>query len=484
LPRYYKSFIGFAFLWILVSLIFNKYELNARKKISDLITPIIRINFLVLAIVSIIALIFQAFYYSRLIIFGTILLTTLLELFFVSIFYSHRKLRNTDLATGSLTIRPTEVELENVGNESKELNFALPEIENVTDSIYPNLKEHYLANYEGVFEFLDSKLKLKSIAKNESLVLSTHTIYNIENIEPQSQRLFINLHKINDVRRINRYLIKVNENLKYGGYLVGCGSTIEHRYKDIINKYPVGVNYVLYGFDFIIKRVFPKLPILKELYFTVTKGEDRAISEAEILGRLYFCGFRVIETKEINGVFYFIAQKIDRPRDDPSPSYGPLIKLRRVGKAGEIINIYKLRTMHPYAEYLQGYIHEKNHLEDSGKFNNDIRITGWGKILRKLFLDELPQFINFFRGELRLVGVRALSEHYFSLYPKDLQELRIKFKPGLIPPYYVDMPKSFEEIIESERKYLKLKELHPFTTDIKYFFKACYNIIFNGARSK
>jgi len=140
--------------------------------------------------------------------------------------------------------------------------------------------------------------------------------------------------------------------------------------------------------------------------------------------------------------------------------------------------------MHPYAEYLQSYIHERNHLEDCGKFNNDIRIAGWGKILRKLFLDELPQFINFFRGELRLVGVRALSEHYFSLYPKDLQQLRIKFKPGLIPPYYVDMPNSFEEIIESERKYLKMKELHPYTTDIKYFFKACYNIIFKGARSK
>jgi len=484
LPRYYKPFLGFVFLWIVVSLICNKYELNAKKKILDLITPVIRINLIILAIVCILIFVFNAFYYSRLIVFGTILLSTVLEIFFVGIYYSHRKLKDADLPTASLTIKPTREELENLGCESKDLKFMLPKIENVAESIYPNLKERYLANCVGVFEFLDSNLELKNILRSESLILSTHTIFNVENIEPQSQQLFINLHKINDVRRINRYLIKINENLKFGGYFVGCGSTIEQRYKEIVDRYPAGVNYVLYGMDFIFKRVFPKLPILKELYFAITKGEDRAISESEILGRLYFCGFRVIDTKEINGSFYFIAQKINKPAEDPNPSYGPLIKLKRVGQGGEIINVYKLRTMHPYAEYLQSYIHERNHLEDCGKFNNDIRITGWGKILRKLFLDELPQFINFFRGELRLVGVRALSEHYFSLYPKDLQQLRIKFKPGLIPPYYVDMPNSFEEIIESERKYLKMKEVHPYTTDIKYFFKACYNIIFKGARSK
>ena len=101
-----------------------------------------------------------------------------------------------------------------------------------------------------------------------------------------------------------------------------------------------------------------------------------------------------------------------------------------------------------------------------------------------MWLDELPQFINFFRGELRLFGVRALSEHYFSLYPKELQELRIQFKPGLVPPYYADMPKSFGEILESEKKYLLKKKQHPFQTDVVYFFKAWYNIIFKHARSQ
>jgi hypothetical protein len=65
-----------------------------------------------------------------------------------------------------------------------------------------------------------------------------------------------------------------------------------------------------------------------------------------------------------------------------------------------------------------------------------------------------------------------------------MQELRTKFKPGLVPPFYADMPKTFEEIIESEREYLLKKMEKPFSTDIKYFFKIWWNIIFKKARSR
>jgi len=92
--------------------------------------------------------------------------------------------------------------------------------------------------------------------------------------------------------------------------------------------------------------------------------------------------------------------------------------------------------------------------------------------------------VNKKKTDLDMVGVRALSEHYFSLYPADMQQLRIQFKPGLVPPYYADMPKTFDEIIESERSYLNLKQTHPFSTDVRYFFKAMYNILIKRARSQ
>ena len=140
--------------------------------------------------------------------------------------------------------------------------------------------------------------------------------------------------------------------------------------------------------------------------------------------------------------------------------------------------------MYPYSEFIQGDIYEKYHLDKSGKMRGDYRITSWGKVFRKYFIDEIPQFYNWLKGDLNLVGVRALSEHYFQLYPEDLQKKRIKFKPGLIPPYYSDLPKSFDEIINSERLYLTKKEKSPFLTDLTYFTKAISNILLSGARSK
>ena len=65
-----------------------------------------------------------------------------------------------------------------------------------------------------------------------------------------------------------------------------------------------------------------------------------------------------------------------------------------------------------------------------------------------------------------------------------MQELRLKFRPGLLPPFYADLPGSFEEIVESERRYLQKKAVKPFATDWSYFWKGVWNILFKRARSK
>ena len=125
-----------------------------------------------------------------------------------------------------------------------------------------------------------------------------------------------------------------------------------------------------------------------------------------------------------------------------------------------------------------------NNLSEGGKINDDFRVSTLGKIFRKFWIDELPMFINFFKGEMKFIGVRPLSSHFFSLYDADIQELRLKVKPGLVPPFYADMPKTMDEIQESERKYIKSYLKNPISTDIKYFFKIFYNIVFRFARSK
>jgi len=140
--------------------------------------------------------------------------------------------------------------------------------------------------------------------------------------------------------------------------------------------------------------------------------------------------------------------------------------------------------MHPYSEYIQDYVFKKNNLCSGGKLANDFRITTWGKIFRKFWIDELPMLFNLVKGEMKVVGVRPISNHYFSLYPEDMQYLRKTVKPGLIPPFYADLPSTLDEIIDSERKYINSYLKHPVWTDICYFSKATYNIICKRARSQ
>ncbi len=82
-----------------------------------------------------------------------------------------------------------------------------------------------------------------------------------------------------------------------------------------------------------------------------------------------------------------------------------------------------------------------------------------------------------------IVGIRPLRFHYISLYDKELVKFRNKFKPGLIPPFYADMPKTLEEIQKSEKLYLEKYSKRKFLVDIEYFGRAFFNIFFKKAKS-
>ena len=65
----------------------------------------------------------------------------------------------------------------------------------------------------------------------------------------------------------------------------------------------------------------------------------------------------------------------------------------------------------------------------------------------------------------------------------EAQEERIKSKPGCIPPYVALCMPDDKGNIEAERIYLRDKKRNPYFTDIRYFFKAVYNIVTNKIRS-
>ncbi len=314
-------------------------------------------------------------------------------------------------------------------------------------------------------------------------LLNTRSSQDIVLKISKNNSAIINLRRINDYRKINRFFEEVNKKLEVNGLFINNVETHDIRKERILKKVPKPFKLIYYMADFAFHRVLPKIKLTKAFYYKKTKGYGRVLTRAEILGRLYSSGFEILDDKVINGILYFVAKKIKDPAYDTEATYGPLIYLKRVGKNGKIIKVAKVRTMHPYAEYLQQYVFNKNNLKEGGKIKNDFRISKLGKLFRKYWIDEIPMLINLIKGEMKLIGVRPLSQHYFNLYPDNLQSKRTLFKPGLRPPFYADMPKTLNEITASEMKYLLAYEKEPLLTDLKYFMKIVENIVWRGKRS-
>lgn len=100
----------------------------------------------------------------------------------------------------------------------------------------------------------------------------------------------------------------------------------------------------------------------------------------------------------------------------------PFYWSNRVGKNGKTFRMLKLRTMVINAEQLLREHLEENtqariEWESTQKLKNDPRVTGFGKILRKSSMDELPQLWNVLIGEMALVGPRPMQPEQRALYP-------------------------------------------------------------------
>lgn len=339
---------------------------------------------------------------------------------------------------------------------------------------------------EELVAFLERNLQISH--RNRNTVLSVDNQFTIDNLKSPSEyetnyESIVNLKKVNDVLNITGLYCSINNRLDVGGRLITCVETAELRKERLYRKFPIVINSVYYFFDYLGKRIAPKLPILRNIYIFLTANRNRVLTTVEVLGRLAYCGFQIIETKRIDNLLYISAEKKRHEVNLKPRKYGFFLRMKRSGYQGKMINVYKIRTMNAYSEYLQDYIYSTNQLDKGGKFKDDYRVNFLGKILRKLWLDELPMIYNWIKGDVKFVGVRPLSAHYLSLYTEELINRRKNFKPGLFPPYYADLPNTLEEIMESEMRYFEAYEKSPLRTDVRYFFKAVRNIVVKKARS-
>ncbi len=100
-------------------------------------------------------------------------------------------------------------------------------------------------------------------------------------------------------------------------------------------------------------------------------------------------------------------------------SPGPILFIqKRVGINGQIINVYKFRSM---------FINDGLKLTS----DNDPRITKCGYYIRKYKLDEFAQLINVVNGTMSLVGPRPEVQEYIDIYPKDIKDKILSVRPGI-----------------------------------------------------
>ncbi|MEH7255336.1 sugar transferase [Neobacillus niacini] len=95
-----------------------------------------------------------------------------------------------------------------------------------------------------------------------------------------------------------------------------------------------------------------------------------------------------------------------------------IFKQQRPGLNGKLFVLYKFRTMTDACN------------QDGKLLPDHLRLTSYGKLLRKLSLDEFPQLFNVLKGDMSLIGPRPLLPEYLSLYSEE-QSKRHLVRPGI-----------------------------------------------------
>jgi lipopolysaccharide/colanic/teichoic acid biosynthesis glycosyltransferase len=153
-----------------------------------------------------------------------------------------------------------------------------------------------------------------------------------------------------------------------------------------------------------------------------------------------------------------LAVKLDSP--------GPvLFRHRRIGRGGQPFNLYKFRSMTcsgddtEYIDYLRRLIESEHGGDGEGlpycKMEDDPRVTRVGEILRRYYLDEVPQLWNILKGDMSLVGPRPHVQFEVGYYTPQ-QRQRLTVRPGCAGLWQVagKTDSTFSELIGLDLEYI------------------------------
>ncbi len=163
-------------------------------------------------------------------------------------------------------------------------------------------------------------------------------------------------------------------------------------------------------------------------------------------------------------------------------SSGPVFYVQeRVGRNLSTFGCIKFRTMHSEAEDILNNLLENNpsfkeEFVRDFKIRNDPRITPVGKFLRQSSLDELPQFINVFKGEMSVVGPRPIVSNEIERYGEFMNEVN-SIKPGITGLWQVSGRNklSYKRRIKLDLTYVRSRNL---LMDFKIIVRTIFVLLF------
>ena len=140
-------------------------------------------------------------------------------------------------------------------------------------------------------------------------------------------------------------------------------------------------------------------------------------------------------------------------------SPGPVFfRQERSGRYGKPFKMWKFRTMSLDAEERRAELEAVNEMDGPVfKVTRDPRIFAFGRWLRRMSIDELPQLLNVLRGEMSLVGPRPLPVYEIEKIEKHAQRRRLSVKPGLTCLWQVtgrNGIRNFEEWVALDLQYI------------------------------
>jgi exopolysaccharide biosynthesis polyprenyl glycosylphosphotransferase len=258
-----------------------------------------------------------------------------------------------------------------------------------------------LQNFREKIVMVGSQSEFKDLPPN---LLNQNGYEIVASFDPNSSFEISKLKEIIEKEKVNSIIFALD--LKRDENLI----------KQIFSNFPLKLNFI--SFPTFYETVAKKIPLeaVSEIWFleNLSKAERKI---DEIFKRVFdvLFSFAGLLVTTIFFPFVALAIKINSP--------GPVFYTqKRVGKDGKIFTIYKFRTM-------------KMGAEENGPqwaMPDDSRITQVGKILRKLYIDECPQFFNILKGDISFVGPRPERPEFVERLKKEIPfyDIRHLVKPG------------------------------------------------------